>query len=116
MHTQGDALLAEKQRFSRWGPYVIHIGLIIFLLAVLARGLPGLNLDEHVAFPEGEIKKIPNTSMYLQNEQFNVEFYSEEEVPEQFRNLNKTVRNCSKQKLFCMNVQQTVRIFRRNLS
>lgn len=91
VHTEGSALLAEKQRFSRWGPYVIHIGLIIFLLAVLARGLPGLNLDEHVAFPEGEIKKIPNTSMYLKNEQFNVEFYSEDEVPEQFRNLNKTV-------------------------
>lgn len=57
VHTEGGALLAEKQRFARWGPYVIHIGLIIFLLAVLARGLPGLNLDEHVAFPEGEIKK-----------------------------------------------------------
>lgn len=91
VHTQGDALLAEKQRFSRWGPYVIHIGLIIFLLAVLARGLPGLNLDEHVAFPEGEIKKIPNTSMYLKNEKFSVEFYSEDEVPEQFKNVNKTV-------------------------
>ena len=24
-------LLAEKGRFSRWGPYVNHIGLIIFL-------------------------------------------------------------------------------------
>ncbi|MDU5951176.1 MAG: cytochrome c biogenesis protein ResB, partial [Paenibacillus macerans] len=35
VHTDGDALLAEKQRFSRWGPYVIHIGLIVFLLAVL---------------------------------------------------------------------------------
>lgn len=91
VHAEGSALLAEKQRFSRWGPYVIHIGLIIFLLAVLARGLPGLNLDEHVAFPEGEIKKIPNTSMYLKNEKFTVEFYDDNEVPEQFRNLNKTV-------------------------
>lgn len=30
--TDGGALLAEKHRFSRWGPYVIHIGLIIFYL------------------------------------------------------------------------------------
>lgn len=63
--TDGGALLAEKHRFSRWGPYVIHIGLIIFLLAVLARGLPGLNMDQHLAFPQGEITQIPDTTYYL---------------------------------------------------
>src|SRR5699024_3466176 len=30
-------ILAEKNRFSRWGPYVNHIGLIIILLAALLR-------------------------------------------------------------------------------
>ncbi|WP_238650086.1 cytochrome c biogenesis protein ResB [Paenibacillus piscarius] len=83
--TDGGALLAEKHRFSRWGPYVIHIGLIIFLLAVLARGLPGLNMDQHLAFPQGEAVKIPDTTLYLKNEKFTVEFYSEEEMPEEFR-------------------------------
>lgn len=81
----GGSLLAEKYRFSRWGPYVIHIGLIIFLLAVLARGLPGLNMDQHLAFPQGEITPIPDTTFYLKNEKFNVEFYTEEEMPEEFR-------------------------------
>lgn len=85
VRTEGGALLAEKHRFSRWGPYVIHIGLIIFLLAVLARGLPGLNMDQHLAFPQGETVRIPDTSMYLKNEKFTVEFYSEEEMPEEFR-------------------------------
>lgn len=85
VRTEGGALLAEKHRFSRWGPYVIHIGLIIFLLAVLARGLPGLNMDQHLAFPQGEAVRIPDTSMYLKNEKFTVEFYSEEEMPEEFR-------------------------------
>src|SRR5699024_1209596 len=28
-------ILAEKNRFSRWGPYVNHIGLIIILIAAL---------------------------------------------------------------------------------
>lgn len=79
------ALLAEKYRFSRWGPYVIHIGLIIFLLAVLARGLPGLNMDQHLAFPQGEATQIPETSFYLKNEKFTVEFYTDEEMPEEFR-------------------------------
>jgi len=83
--TDGGALLAEKHRFSRWGPYVIHIGLIIFLLAVLARGLPGLNMDQHLAFPQGEITQIPDTTYYLKNEKFTVEFYTDEEMPEEFR-------------------------------
>lgn len=83
--TENGALLAEKHRFSRWGPYVIHIGLIIFLLAVLVRGLPGLNMDQHLAFPQGETVQIPDTSYYLKNEKFTVEFYTEEEMPEEFR-------------------------------
>ncbi|MFD1774122.1 cytochrome c biogenesis protein ResB [Paenibacillus rhizophilus] len=83
--TDGGALLAEKHRFSRWGPYVIHIGLIVFLLAVLARGLPGLNMDQHLAFPQGDLIHIPDTSYYLKNEKFTVEFYSDEEMPEEFR-------------------------------
>jgi cytochrome c biogenesis protein len=89
VHTDGSALLAEKQRFSRWGPYVIHIGLIVFLLAVLARGLPGLNMDQHLSFPEGEIKPIPGTSFYLENEKFTVEYYTEEELPDEFKGKGK---------------------------
>lgn len=89
VHSEGTALLAEKQRFSRWGPYVIHIGLIIFLLAVLFRGLPGLHMDEYVSFPEGEAKRIPGTTFYLKNEQFTVNYYSEQELPEEFRNTGK---------------------------
>lgn len=85
VRTDGGSLLAEKYRFSRWGPYVIHIGLIIFLLAVLARGLPGLNMDQHLAFPQGDIVKIPETTYYLQNEKFTVEFYTEDEMPKEFR-------------------------------
>src|SRR5690625_1407162 len=33
-------VLAEKNRFSRWGPYVNHIGLIIILLAAILRMTP----------------------------------------------------------------------------
>ncbi|WP_433946401.1 cytochrome c biogenesis protein ResB [Paenibacillus sp. SN-8-1] len=89
VHSEGSALLAEKQRFSRWGPYVIHIGLIIFLLAVLFRGLPGLHMDEYVSFPEGETKRIPDTTLYLKNEKFTINYYSEKELPEEFRNKGK---------------------------
>lgn len=87
VRTEGGSLLAEKHRFSRWGPYVIHIGLIVFLLAVLARGLPGLNMDQHLAFPQGDVVHIPDTSYYLKNEKFTVEFYSDAEMPEEFRGI-----------------------------
>lgn len=91
VHVDQDALLAEKQRFSRWGPYVIHIGLIVFLLAVLFRGLPGLHLDKHYWFPEGEITKIPDTNMYMKNDKFTVEYYTEDEMSEEFRSTGKIV-------------------------
>ncbi|NMM54089.1 cytochrome c biogenesis protein ResB [Paenibacillus aquistagni] len=78
------ALMAEKNRFSRWGPYINHIGLIIFLLAVLARSIPGWHMEYYAAFPQGTPQPIPDTSYYLQNDKFTVEYYSDEEMPEQF--------------------------------
>lgn len=85
VHTDGTALLAEKNRFSRWGPYINHIGLIIFLAAVLMRSIPGWYMDQHLAFPEGQIIKIPDTPYYLKNEKFTLELYTDEEMSEGFR-------------------------------
>lgn len=91
VRTDGGTLLAEKQRFSRWGPYVLHIGLIVFLLAVLGRNLPGLHMDEHMAFPQDEPVHIKNTSYYLLNDGFKVEFYTEDDMPEEFKGKNKVL-------------------------
>ncbi len=91
VHTEDGALLAEKYRFSRWGPYINHIGLIVFLLAVLARSIPGWYMDQYVGFMEGRIVKIPETPYYLENKKFTVEFYSEDELAPEFRGQGKTV-------------------------
>jgi cytochrome c biogenesis protein len=85
VHTDGTALLAEKYRFSRWGPYVLHIGLIIFLLAVLMRSIPGWHMDQYMGFLEGQTVKIPNTSYYLKNEKFVVDYYTKDEMSKQFQ-------------------------------
>jgi cytochrome c biogenesis protein len=85
VHMEDGALMAEKYRFSRWGPYINHIGLIILLLAILMRGLPGWHLDKELYLMEGETRKIPGTPYYLKNEKFTVETYSEEEMSEKFR-------------------------------
>ncbi|NEN82127.1 cytochrome c biogenesis protein ResB [Paenibacillus elgii] len=91
VHTDGTALLAEKNRFSRWGPYINHIGLIIFLGAVLMRSIPGWHMDQHIAFPEGKLVKIPETPYYLKNEKFTLEFYKPEEMSESFRSKGQDV-------------------------
>lgn len=79
------ALMAEKHRFSRWGPYIHHIGLILFLGAVLARGIPGWHMDQYIGFPEGEPVNIPETPYYLMNEQFSVDYYEDNpEVPKRY--------------------------------
>jgi cytochrome c biogenesis protein len=91
IHLEGSAMLAEKHRFSRWGPYINHIGLIIFLLAVLMRGIPGWYMDEYMGLLEGETKRIPGTSYFLKNEDFIHEVYGKDELSEEFQERNITV-------------------------
>jgi len=77
------AILAEKGRFSRWGPYINHVGLIIFLLGVLLRGLPGFYVDETLWLREGETRSLPGApGYYLKNNEFIIETYSKEEDAE----------------------------------
>lgn len=81
VHQEGTALLAEKNRFSRWGPYINHIGLIVFLLAALLRTLiPSWSMDVNVELREGEMKPIPGLPYYLKNEKFTVEFHDTTEL------------------------------------
>jgi len=76
---QDGHLLAEKGRFSRWGPYVNHIGLIIFLIGALLRYIPAMYVDDQLLVREGETEAIPGTEgeYYIKNENFFVEVYDE---------------------------------------
>ncbi|MBT2686943.1 cytochrome c biogenesis protein ResB [Bacillus sp. ISL-47] len=73
-------LLAEKGRFSRWGPYVNHVGLIIFLIGGMLRFVPGMYVDKILWIREGETKVIPETNgeYYLKNDAFILEVYDKE--------------------------------------
>lgn len=77
------AMMAEKGRFSRWGPYINHIGLIIFLLGVLLRNVPGFYLDEFVWVREGQTIAIPDTPYYVKNVQYHTEYWKEEEMAQE---------------------------------
>lgn len=74
-------ILAEKNRFSRWGPYVNHIGLIIILLAAILRMTPLFFLDDNVWVREGETVVIPSTDgqYYIENKKFTLELYDEDD-------------------------------------
>lgn len=79
------AILAEKNRFSRWGPYVNHTGLIIFLFGILLRGIPGFYVDETMWIREGELRNIPGApDYYLESKEFIMENYTKEEADEVF--------------------------------
>ncbi|TCP31689.1 cytochrome c biogenesis protein [Scopulibacillus darangshiensis] len=73
------SLLAEKGRFSRWGPYVNHIGLIIVLTAGMLRFFPGMYTHEVLWLKEGETAKLPGThgEYYLKNHKFILETYNQ---------------------------------------
>ncbi|MDN3016659.1 cytochrome c biogenesis protein ResB [Paenibacillus sp. BSR1-1] len=70
-------ILAEKGRFSRWGPYVNHVGLIIFLFGGMLRFVPGMYVNENLWVREGETALVPETGekLYLKNNQFILQHY-----------------------------------------
>ncbi|WP_042145752.1 cytochrome c biogenesis protein ResB [Paucisalibacillus sp. EB02] len=74
-------IVAEKGRFSRWGPYVNHIGLIIILVAALIRTIPFFYMDDYVWIREGELRVVPGTNgeYYIENHEFILDTYSEDD-------------------------------------
>lgn len=72
----GDALLAERGRFSRYGPYINHVGLIVFLIGVSLRVVPGFYVDESMWAREGDILEVPGMDgYYIKNEKFILEMH-----------------------------------------
>ena len=78
--------MAEKGRFSRWGPYVNHIGLIIFLFGACFVFYRECMLTNALWLREGETKDIPGTDgeYYLKNNQVYHEVYDKNKDNEVF--------------------------------
>lgn len=77
-------ILAEKGRFSRWGPYINHIGLIIILLAAILRSTPLFYMNEYVWVREGDMEVLPGTNgeYYIENKDFILETHDDERFKE----------------------------------
>ena len=75
---QGDGrLYADKGRWSRWGPYITHIGLLLILVGAMGRAIPGFYFDEFIWVRDGASVRVPNTNWYLRSNRFSVEYYSD---------------------------------------
>lgn len=82
----GSALLAERGRFSRYGPYINHVGLIIFLAGVMLRLAPGFYVDETITVREGETRAIPGMDGYfIENRDFILETHDNMPQGEQLK-------------------------------
>ncbi|PWK14430.1 cytochrome c biogenesis protein ResB [Tumebacillus permanentifrigoris] len=77
---EGDALLAEKGRFPRFGAYVLHMGLIVIILGVFSRLIPGWYYTDMIWLKEGETKTVGNLGFEVQNNGFELEFYDNEQT------------------------------------
>lgn len=86
---EGGALLAEKGRWSRWGPYINHVGLILFFFGVALHVLPGWYLDESISLPTRggrEIIPIPGTRYAIgSGGNFRVEYHGDGRNPKRIR-------------------------------
>ena len=76
---EGNALLAEKGRLARYGPYINHLGLIIFLIGVMLSSVPSLYMNKTMWLYEGETLAVPGVEgYYIENKQFIFEQYESE--------------------------------------
>lgn len=89
---EDQSIMGEKGRLSRWGPYVVHIGLIILLIGALLRiTLPGFTIDDNLWVRDGETVPVHATGgqYFIESEGFVLQLYEKEQeegrfVPEEF--------------------------------
>ncbi|WP_273378406.1 cytochrome c biogenesis protein ResB [Symbiobacterium thermophilum] len=70
-----ECLYAEKGRLSRYGPYILHIGLLVVCFAAFAKALPGWDEVQDVWIPDGQTVKVPGENFAITNHKFTMELY-----------------------------------------
>jgi len=77
LEAEGSALRGERGRTSRYGPYVIHIGLLVVIAGAFMRVLPGLYQDFDVVIPERATVRIPESPFSIRNNGFHISYYAD---------------------------------------
>lgn len=70
-----ECIYADKGRLSRYGPYIIHIGLLVVAFAAFAKAIPGWDESRDVWIPDGQTVKVPDTGFAIKNYKYTMELY-----------------------------------------
>lgn len=70
-----ECLYADRGRISRYGPYIIHIGLLLVAFSAMGKALPAMNQVRDVWVPDGQTVKVPETDFAITNHKFTMELY-----------------------------------------
>jgi len=68
-----ECLYADRGRLSRYGPYIIHVGLLIVAFAAVGKAVPAWNQTSDVWIPDGQTVKVPDTNFAITNYKFTME-------------------------------------------
>jgi cytochrome c biogenesis protein len=74
---EGTSFMAERMRISRFGAYILHIGLIIIILGALSRLIPGWYVSKNIWVEEGQTVSVTGSEFFVRNDDFIVEFYDD---------------------------------------
>jgi cytochrome c biogenesis protein len=70
-----ECLYGDRGRLSRYGPYIIHIGLLVVAFAAFSKGLPGWDVTKDVWVADGDMVKVPDTNFAIKNYKFTMELH-----------------------------------------
>lgn len=75
VYREGSSLHGDRGRLSRYGPYIIHIGLLLVAAAGFTRALPGWYSRESIWVADGQVVRVPGTHFSLRSDGFKDEYY-----------------------------------------
>lgn len=73
--TDRESLYADKGVISRYGPYVIHAGLLIVCAAAFAKAVPGWEQGHDIWVADGQTVVVPGTDFAITSHRFTLELY-----------------------------------------
>ena len=68
---------AERGRLGRYGPYIIHIGLLLCALAALTKYLPGWDIQQGLWIADGETVMVPTANFAIRSDGFTAGYYDD---------------------------------------
>lgn len=69
------SLYGERGRLGRYGPYIIHIGLLLCAAAAFTKFIPGWDVEQGMWVADGETVKVPSASFAIRSDGFTAGYY-----------------------------------------